>query len=83
MLIFGFLIFITTGTKFENSTGSLRFLYLMSTLSLLINLVHNLASLLFWLVGFEDAVSWQCMGFWNIAFCFLTIECLMVSHVGS
>ena len=78
MLIFAFLIFISTGTKFENSQGSLRFLYLISMLSVVTNLLHNFVCLIFWLMGL-GADSWQCMGFWNTAFCLITIECAMVS----
>ena len=61
MLIFGFLVFIPAGTKIENSQGSLRFLYLISMLSVVTNLLHNFISLQFWLIGWNDALHYQCM----------------------
>lgn len=80
MLIFGVIIFVVSASKFENSQGSLRFLYMMTLLVLLINLYHNLICLIAWLLGLNEASNWVCMGFWNIVFCLLTIECALVSY---
>jgi membrane associated rhomboid family serine protease len=81
MVIFIIIFFVLTSSKFENSQGSLRFLFLMGTLTLLTNISFILISLICYLSGVESAYEWVCAGFWNVCFPLITMECMLVSFL--
>ena len=78
MLLLTIVMFVIMAGKFESSQGSLRFLFLMGTMSLL----TNLAFIIFCFIGLiwdDVALFWQCQGFWNVCFALITIDCVLVS----
>jgi len=78
MLLLTIVMFVIMAGKFENSQGSLRFLFLMGTMSLLTNLAFTIFCF-FGLIWDDVALYWACEGFWNVCFALITIDCVLVS----
>lgn len=77
MLLLTIIMFVVMAGKFESSQGSLRFLFLMGTMSLLTNLGF-IVFCLFGLIWDDVALYWACQGFWNVCFALITIDCMLV-----
>ena len=70
------LFYPTMGARMENSIGSTNFVALLGMISISTNILFVIICLLLYFSGYTEAILWPCMGFWDIIFGLITIECL-------
>lgn len=75
-IILAAMFFPVMGGRFENTMGSSSFLFMMTTLSILTNVLFCALTVLLSVIGTPEAVLWSCSGFWAILFALITIECM-------
>ena len=70
------LFYPTMAARMENSVGSTNFIVLLGMISILTNILFVAVCVLLDVTGYPGAILWPCMGFWDIIFGLITIECL-------
>jgi membrane associated rhomboid family serine protease len=65
------------GKRIEDSIGSSGFLFLLGTLSLLVNGIFLAICMVLYTLGQGDALFYSCSGFWTVIFALLTMECML------
>jgi membrane associated rhomboid family serine protease len=73
------LTFPTMASKMEWSLGSIAFLYLVGTISILTNIIFDTFAYIMYFAGTPEALLWSCQGFWSVLFGLITIECMQVT----
>ena len=74
-------VFPELGGRLESSMGSLTYLTLILTLSIITNIVFVAICYLLYVMSFTTAIILSCEGFWTIIFAFITIECMQMPDV--
>lgn len=75
-LLFILLFFPEMSTRLEYTMGSLAYLSLICTLSIIINITFIIICFILSFMGLSYILLASCSGFWTIIFAFITIECM-------
>lgn len=71
------MFFPSMGSKMEWSLGSTGFIVLITTCSLLTNILFDILCIILSMLGTPEAIFSSCSGFWLIIFSLITIECML------